>query len=92
MKPTPISKIVPPATGFGALAGAVYANRHDPSGNFQPRARAGSMKRRLIERDPDSIEHVYDITQSYPRPTPPEKPGLDLAAIDAALIEAAPKM
>ena len=92
MKPIPISKIVPPATGFGGFAGAVYANRHDPSGNFQSRPRARSVKRRLIERDPDSIDHVFDITEPYPRPTLPERPGLDMAAIEALMFEAAPKL
>ncbi len=91
MKPIPISRFVPPVTGHGTFAGAVYANRHDPSGTFRQRPRSVSVKRMRLEPESDA-DAAYNLTQSYPRPTLPERPGLDLAGIEGLLIEAGPKV
>ena len=91
MKPIPLSHLIPPVTGRGSFAGAVYANRHDPSGNFRQRPRSVSVKRLRMENECDS-DAVYNLTQPYPRPTYPERPSLDIAAIEGLLHEASPKV
>jgi len=85
MKPVPLSAYIPPVTGVGGIPSAVVSNAFDSSGFFPMRPRLNSKRRR---DESDDLER-FNLTRDFPPLVMPDKPTLDVAAVDALMVGAA---
>jgi hypothetical protein len=85
MKPIPLGSFVPPVTGVNGSLVPV-ANAYDTNGVFQQRGRTNSVKRR---RPDEEIDVVYDLSESYPPLTAPQRPKLDTEKVKRLMVAAA---
>ena len=85
MKPVPLSAYIPPVTGVGGNASLVVSNSFDSNGFFPTRPRANSKRRRNENDDYDR----FDITRDFPPLVLPDRQILDVAAVEALMVDAA---
>ncbi len=86
MKPPSMPAFIPPVTGVHGNPASVVANSYDDTGNFRNRIHSYGKRRRT--EGADSQDNYWNMTLDPNPPVMPNRPTLDLPAIQALLVEA----